>query len=74
MQTVYAGLSMSLTFTESCLDIQCVVSVPHILSGNWSRALEYVISHVSAMDLHRMLTQPQFVMFLPFHCVIMCTQ
>lgn len=36
---------------------------PYIIARHLAAGAEYFISHASAMELHRMLTQPQFVIF-----------
>lgn len=36
---------------------------PHIVARELVAGAEYYISHASAMELHRMVTQPQFVLF-----------
>lgn len=36
---------------------------PYIIARQLAAAAEYFISHASAMELHRMVTQPQFVIF-----------
>jgi predicted transcriptional regulator of viral defense system len=36
---------------------------PYMTARQLAAGAEYFISHVSAMELHRMVTQPQFVIF-----------